>query len=132
MTVIEITLEYLHQNNYDGLYHPDDECGCHIQDLVPCGENGMYCCPGYRTMQDDGDWIIGPDKPELRTHVSNREMNCMKCRRPGRCEVTFEYTEGGKVKSANVTRMEDGWKYLPYGDAGGEAPYCPECLKEMS
>lgn len=54
-------------------------------------------------------------------------MNCMKCRKPGRCEVTFEYTEGGKVKSANITRVEDGWKHLPYGDAGGVAPYCPEC-----
>lgn len=65
--------------------------------------------------------------PDEKKYVSAREMNCMKCRKPGRCEVTFEYTDGGNVKSAEVTKMEDGWEYLPFGDAGGEAPYCPEC-----
>ncbi len=63
------------------------------------------------------------------TYVSPREMNCAGCRRPGRCEVTFKYTEGGKVESADVTRMADGWEYRPYGNAGGEAPYCPKCLE---
>ena len=61
-------------------------------------------------------------------YTSVREMNCMKCRKPGRCEVTFEYNESGKVTSAKVTRMEDDWDYKPFGDAGGKAPYCPDCL----
>ena len=68
-------------------------------------------------------------EPDDKIYISVREMNCMKCRKPGRCEVTFEYTEGGKVKSAEITRMEDGWERLPFGDAGGVAPYCPECLE---
>ncbi len=71
-----------------------------------------------------------PEEPDRSKYVSLRETNCIKCRREGRCEVTFEYTENGKVKAANVTRMEDGWEYLPYGDVGGKAPYCPECLEK--
>lgn len=63
-----------------------------------------------------------------RTHVSTREINCARCQLPGRCQVTFEYTEGGKIKSAEVTRLEDGWEYRPFGNVGGEAPYCAECL----
>jgi len=68
-----------------------------------------------------------PEEPDRSKYVTIREMNCMRCRTPGWCEVTFEYTDSGKVKAANVTRIEDGWKYKPYGKAGGNAPYCPIC-----
>lgn len=79
------------------------------------------------------DLVESFEQPEEdnRTYVSVRETNCMSCRKPGRCEVTFTYTEGGKVQSAEVTRLEDGWKQLPYGDAGGVAPYCPVCQEEL-
>ncbi len=72
------------------------------------------------------------NKPKDNKYVSVRETNCMKCRRPGRCEVTFEYTERGKIKSADITKIEDGWEYRPFGNAGGTAPYCPECLKGVT
>jgi hypothetical protein len=67
---------------------------------------------------------------ERDQYVTVRELNCMKCRKPGYCEVTFTYTESGKIKSANVTRIQDGWEYRPFGNVGGTAPYCPECLEE--
>jgi phage host-nuclease inhibitor protein Gam len=70
-----------------------------------------------------------PEEPDRSKYVTIREMNCMRCRKPGRCEVTFHYTDAGKVKAANVTRMEDGWRYKPYGKAGGKAPYCRDCAE---
>ena len=65
-----------------------------------------------------------------RTYVSVREMNCMRCRKPGRCEVTFTYTAAGRVCGAEITRLEDGWEQHPFGDAGGVASYCPECKEQ--
>ena len=64
-------------------------------------------------------------------YVATRDVDCAGCGANGKCQVTFEYTEGGKIKAANVTRLDDGWKHLPYGNAGGSAPYCPVCLKRM-
>jgi len=72
-----------------------------------------------------------PEEPDKSKYVSLRETNCMKCKKPGRCEVTFEYTQNGKMKGANVTKLEDGWAYQPFGDAGGEAPYCMECTPKI-
>ncbi len=66
-----------------------------------------------------------------RIYRTTRATNCMLCGRPGKVQVTFEYTEGGKVAKADITGMEKGWEMKPYGDAGGEAPYCPECLERM-
>lgn len=39
MNIKEILTEYLAANGYGGLYH--DECGCFIEDIMPCGE---FCC----------------------------------------------------------------------------------------
>jgi len=38
MTVKKIVENYLRKNGYDGLYA--EECGCCLDDLMPCGE----CC----------------------------------------------------------------------------------------
>jgi hypothetical protein len=46
MTAKEIIIKYLKDNGYDGLY--DDDCGCGIDDLMPCGNSPYYCNPAYR------------------------------------------------------------------------------------
>jgi len=33
----EMVLEYLKEHGYDGLYHDDMECGCHLDDLMSSG-----------------------------------------------------------------------------------------------
>ena len=48
MTVEEIIKEHLKDNGYDGLYCPDAECGCTLEDLRPCCEDISLCRPGYR------------------------------------------------------------------------------------
>jgi hypothetical protein len=43
MTVKEIVIKYLKDNGYDGLY--SDDCGCMIDDLIPCsGYGSMDMC----------------------------------------------------------------------------------------
>ncbi len=61
MTVLEIVEKYLRDNGYDGLYNPDDECGCLINDLAPCGEMNEECRAGIILERDSGgyDFIIG-------------------------------------------------------------------------
>jgi len=40
---------YLKRYGYDGLRSRDGECGCILEDLVPCGgEYAMNCIAGYR------------------------------------------------------------------------------------
>lgn len=46
MTVKEIVAEYLAANGYGGLHY--DECGCFLDDLMPCGECCEQCEPAYK------------------------------------------------------------------------------------
>ncbi len=57
MTVREIVKAYLEENGFDGLYWED--CGCFLDDLIPCGDRCDGCEAGHKIMGDDGDWMIG-------------------------------------------------------------------------
>lgn len=51
--------KWLEQNGYGGLY--DDDCGCSLDDLMPCDGAFVYrCMAGYKC--ESG---VGPDKPEV-------------------------------------------------------------------
>ena len=52
MTVIEIVAEFLRTHGYDGLCNPDAECGCGLDDFVPCGAVIVDCLPAYRHLCD--------------------------------------------------------------------------------
>jgi|Deesub1362A_J573_1020465.scaffolds.fasta_scaffold00385_51 hypothetical protein len=52
MTVREIVSAWLKENGYDGLYSPTAGCACLIADLMPCGNPGPDCRPGYRIARD--------------------------------------------------------------------------------
>lgn len=53
MTVKEIIVKYLKENGYDGLFEPDGECGCRIDDLIPCSELNEHCETGYKKLCTD-------------------------------------------------------------------------------
>jgi len=38
-----IVRNWLCEHGYDGLCHPDTECGCGVGNLMPCGEPGSRC-----------------------------------------------------------------------------------------
>jgi len=46
MTVKEIVAEYLKQNGFGGL-HGECDCGCFLDDLIPCGEGCDTCEAAY-------------------------------------------------------------------------------------
>jgi hypothetical protein len=65
MTCKEIVKKYLQDNGFDGLYEPG-ECGCDLDDFMPCGGDcAMTCQPGYKTKCDCGehDFHISLNKP---------------------------------------------------------------------
>ena len=70
MEVSEIVRKYLAENGFDGLWNPDEGCGCELADLAPCGEMESSCCAGYKRPCDCGeghDYDIGSEKHEAPT-----------------------------------------------------------------
>ena len=48
INVKTILIDFLKQHNYDGLLNADLECGCAIDDLIPCDFNFSECEPAYK------------------------------------------------------------------------------------
>jgi len=48
MTVYDIIKEWLKENGYDGLCAPDFECGCSLDDFMPCGQPSPTCEAGHK------------------------------------------------------------------------------------
>ena len=54
MTIEEIIIKYLQDNGFDGLCNPAVECGCGIDDCMPCGGEGVIDCqPAYKHICGD-------------------------------------------------------------------------------
>lgn len=71
----EILLDYLKMNGYDGLCHPDTECGCGLDDLVgPCEGMQEDCKPAYKIPSPEGyDWFTAyfdrrPTEEEIKKY----------------------------------------------------------------
>jgi hypothetical protein len=60
MNVREIVDQWLRENEYDGLCTLN--CGCPLDDLMPCGKPEAECRPGYNNVDGDGEFQIGPEK----------------------------------------------------------------------
>jgi len=61
-TVHEIVESWLRQNGYHGLYLDAQECGCFVDDLMPCVGVVDVCRAGYRGKQiidgEDVDVVV--------------------------------------------------------------------------
>ena len=57
MNARQIVRLYLESNGFDGLWTED--CGCGTGDLMPCGEFGRECVPGYVRMGGEEDEFPG-------------------------------------------------------------------------
>jgi hypothetical protein len=81
ITVRDIVIEYLQKNNYEGIYNEEIECGCFIDDLVPCGGSCCECSPGVKMkMTYEGELIdgIGP-LPDPLPEEGNMTWDCPQC-----------------------------------------------------
>ena len=67
MDLQEMVKQWLSAHGYDGLFNPDDECGCAHENIMACGNPSPCCEPGYQRPGPSGeyDFIIGPRKEEL-------------------------------------------------------------------
>ncbi len=54
MIVKEMVADWLRAHGCDGLYHRDCDCGCHLDDFVPCFEAEYDCVAA----------VTGPVPPE--------------------------------------------------------------------
>jgi len=65
MNVKEIIKAWLKEHKYEGLFNSDIECGCKLDDFMPCGEMRHDCEAGYiQPGSHDGfDFMVGADKP---------------------------------------------------------------------
>ena len=60
--VSSIVKEWLVSHKYDGLFNDAGECGCSVDDLMPCYcNNTCDCVPAYRYVIDDEDYY-SPEK----------------------------------------------------------------------
>ncbi|ULJ68139.1 hypothetical protein [Wielerella bovis] len=55
-SIQEIIKIHLEQNGFDGLYNSAAECGCLLDDLMPCDQPNPNCQAGYMA-QGDGIYI---------------------------------------------------------------------------
>lgn len=53
----------LQADGYDGLCC--DDCGCGVDDLIPCCDFVAYCRPAYKWTCADCDGLTGPDGERL-------------------------------------------------------------------
>lgn len=66
MKVKQIIIDYLKENKFDGL-HKCGECGCKIDDLIPCDADCSICEPGYLNHGDEEfDFYIGSQKEDTQ------------------------------------------------------------------
>ena len=63
MELKEIVKDWLKQKGFDGLCEYDCECGCEIDDLMPCDQPGPRCLAGFKKDADPAsgyDFMIEP------------------------------------------------------------------------
>ena len=48
MNLHEIVADWLREHGYDGLVRIDYECGCGLDDLMPCSQPSEHCEAAYR------------------------------------------------------------------------------------
>ena len=64
-TVREIVKAWLEEHGYDGLYNPYGECGCALDDFMPCNSEGVEQCEAAHKIEsddDDYDFLMVPGK----------------------------------------------------------------------
>ncbi len=74
MTIEQIIKKYLKDGGFMGLCHPDEDCGCAIDDLFPCDLYlcGTNCQPAYLVPCDCPDHNghhYQPEKEDFHHYV---------------------------------------------------------------
>lgn len=79
MNVKGIIIAWLKANSFEGLYNPEGECGCKLDDLAPCDSDCMMVCkPGYYVKahendSEDYDYYIMASKLDIADYLKGFE-----------------------------------------------------------
>lgn len=66
-TVKEILIEYLKAGGFDGLACAEFECGCFLDDLIPCGDFCGDCRPGRKELWREEEVCVEAHTPDKVT-----------------------------------------------------------------
>jgi hypothetical protein len=66
---------------------------------------------------------------DVGEYVGVGEASCVRCNALTRIKIHRHYRDN-KLVDIDDPVFPKGWRYLPYGPAGGKAPYCPNCKPE--
>jgi len=72
MDLIFLAKKTLKEQGFGGLYH--DDCGCELDDLMPCCAPCIDCTAGYKSTHSvTGEWVISgkKDLPDDRIEVNH-------------------------------------------------------------
>jgi len=72
MEVLDIIKDWLKEHGCDGLC--GEECGCLLDDLMPCGEGSTECQAGYKWMCD----ICQLEECQGKTENHLEELWCIR------------------------------------------------------
>lgn len=102
-SVVQMVELYLREHGYTGLYNVEIECGCSLEEFIPCGELGDECLAGYVTPSKcpgiENDFFVGLNKSQ------EGETHC-----PEDCEAfeTCDLVE--PVRNIHPMNLEDNGK----------------------
>lgn len=111
---------YLIQHGYDGLYTED--CGCHVDDLAPCGDMPPTCQAGYRMATPWGE-IIGNVRVSLDTE-EQQTVSLITPYKPEPC-MPRPYCSNPSCKKAAQWRFDDE-------ERGFCSPTCRKTFQEKN
>lgn len=69
----ELTEAWLRANGYDGLCYSDFECGCSVDDLMPCDHPNQRCVAGFEGPCLDGEGDFGIYETKEAAEAAKKE-----------------------------------------------------------
>lgn len=62
--VKDMCAAWLKEHGFDGLVCCELECGCHLEDFMPCEDPDLHeCLPAYDATPDGEDHLMMPGRP---------------------------------------------------------------------
>jgi hypothetical protein len=81
-TVKEVVRSFLEDNGYDGLFNSEFDCGCDLEELMPCEDYFSDCECGYKHPNPEiteSDFLIMRNKREWRGRTMKKLRMCPFC-----------------------------------------------------
>ena len=114
MNLRDMVAEWLRQNGYDGLYHGDTECGCGLDDLMPCSEPGLNCEPGHVVATDNPDgcgYLVYPGKAERSDDITDAEIDEIVAQVKA-IDVTRRILDAARKLQDCIITDDEGWPHF--------------------